>query len=154
MKTMLVSIVMLCGFAGAAYGETFSFKSTGKVTNQMMIATGADSSASANFQDTDATTTYASGKTIANKGQCASWSNPTGDQFNFTGICTFTEGSADTASLEFSCISDSPTSSDCWGAMRGVSGRFTGKTGSILWHITVGEDNQTSSANGAGMWND
>lgn len=154
MKTMLVSAVLLCGVVGAAHAETFTFKSTGKVVNTVMVPTGPDTTAGAVFQDVDTQTTYASGKTLANKGQCASWSMEPGNQFDVAGVCTFTEGTADKASIQWSCVNPTQTSGDCWGALRGDAGRFAGKTGTILWHFTGSEDGKTGSSVGAGMWND
>jgi hypothetical protein len=155
MRFAVATTILMFAAAGAASAETFSFKSTSKTVNSIQIATGASSSMGAGFSEGSSQATYGSGLKATNTFNCAVWSALAGSRFTDEGVCAFTEGTEDKATIEFSCVSDQKAGAgDCWGALRGVAGRFTGKTGTISWHQTNSADGKTASSIGAGLWND
>jgi hypothetical protein len=155
MKLVFTTAFLLCAVASAANAETFTFKSTSQNLNSINVATGATTFVGAGFSENESQGVYASGQKTNTKGTCAGWSAPVGSQFTNEGACTYTEGASDKASIVFSCVSDAKTgASDCWGALRGISGRHMGKTGTISWHQTNSADGKTGAAAGTGMWND
>ena len=155
MKLVFTTAFLLCAVASAANAETFTFKATSHNLNSINVATGATTFVGAGFNEGESQTVYASGQKTTTKNTCAGWGAPAGSPFTDEGVCTFTEGANDKASIVFSCVSDAKTGAgDCWGALRGVAGRNMGKTGTISWHQTNNADGKTGTAAGTGMSND
>jgi len=96
--------------------------------------------------------TYASGQRVTSPNKCASWSAPPTSGFATNGICTFSEGDGEQSTIQFSCQTDA-TGQDCWGGLRGVTGKRSGKSGTISWRQTANPDGPGTAA-GTGMWND
>jgi hypothetical protein len=138
-KTLIGSALVFCA-AGAVGAETFTVTSNTRTTNSINIDTGATTTAGAAFNEFDSQGVYASGQKTTSKGECAAWSTVPGSQMTTEGVCTYTEGASDKASIEFGCVDDIKAS--------------TGKTGTISWRQTLSSDGKTSKAVGVGMWND
>jgi len=155
MKLVITSAVLLCAFAGTAAAETFTFKSTSTNTKSINIATGASSGIGATFNEGESQVMSDSGKKSTTQNECAAWSTPPGSQFTTTGVCKFSEGGSNEATITFTCLADAKAgSADCWGGLRGVSGTRVGKNGTISWHQTQNPDGVSGVAAGTGMWND
>ena len=155
MKLAITSAFLLCAMVGTAAADTFTFESTSTTSKMINVATGASTAAFANFIEGQSQVKYASGKTTTTKNECAAWSTPPGDQFTTSGVCKFSEGANNEATITYTCLADMKTGvGDCWGGLRGVSGSRAGKFGTISWHQTQSPDSATGVAVGTGMWND
>jgi hypothetical protein len=155
MKLVSATAFVLFAAAGSANAETFTFKSTITTVNSLSVTTAAKTVVGAGFNEGETQVAYALGQKATQKYTCAGWSAPMGSQFTDEGICTYSEGANDKASILFSCVSDAKTGTgDCWGGLRGTAGRFMGKTGTVSWHQTNNPDGKTGAATGIGMWNE
>jgi hypothetical protein len=155
MKIIVASTLLLCASVVAANAESFTFKSTTHTVNSIIVSDGMAAPLGAVFGEGLGVTTEASGKTSNSTSSCASWTTPPGGLFTLSGVCTFSDNAKDQASIAFSCQTDMKTNvGDCWGGLRGISGRYQGKTGTISWHQQGGPDGKTGTAVGVGMWND
>jgi hypothetical protein len=155
MKLAFASGLLLCAVAGTAAAETFAFKSTSTIVNTINVATGPSSAIGAEFNEGTSQVTYAAGTTTTTKNKCVGWSAPPSSGFTTNGVCTFSEGAGDEASIQFSCQADAAAKAlDCWGALRGVTGKRAGKNGTISWRQMTNPDGKTGTAAGTGMWND
>jgi hypothetical protein len=155
MKIIFASLLLIGVSTVAANAETFTFTSTSHTVNVIAAPVAGGSTVGATFGTGKSATVYASGKKTSTTNECASWSTPPGSQFQVSGICVYTEGKDDKASLAFTCANGkSNTSGDCWGSLTGMAGRYTGKTGTISWHQSSPDGGKSGMAAGTGMWND
>lgn len=153
MKLIFASAVLLCASITAAQAESFTFEATATITNAVMLTSG-PAPYGATMSKGTSQVTYASGKKATNNFTCAAWTTPPGVT-NQNGACLFSESAEDTASIASACAVDAKTNmADCWGQLRGISGRYKGKTGTISWHGTISADQKTGKSVGTGMWND
>jgi len=136
-------------------GETMTIKTTIRFGEAVSVNTGSNTMAGGGVSESDSQVVYSSGQKATQKVKCAGWSAAPGSGFTDEGVCEFSEGANDKGTVQFSCIGDAKTrAADCWGAVRGVAGRFAGKTGNITWHQVNSADQKTGTANGVGFWND
>jgi hypothetical protein len=152
MKSGFSAGLLICALAGSAAAETFTFNSTSTTVNSISVATGPSDAIGAGFIEGQSQVTYASGRRGTTQNKCASWSAPPASGFSVNGLCTFSEGDGEEATIQFSCQTDA-TGQDCWGALRGVSGKRSGKSGTISWRQSANPDGAGAAA-GTGMWND
>ena len=155
MKILLASTLLLAGSAIAAHAQSFTFTSSTHTTNSLMISDGGTMQGAV-FGEGMGEATYSNGAKTESHSTCASWTPAPGGPFSVTGVCTYTEKGDDKASIAFSCINDAnkKNESDCWGGLRGISGRYAGKTGTISWHQKADAGDKGGTAMGTGMWND
>ena len=142
-----------CLLGSAAGAETFTMAGTGRVTDQVMVPGGGAAPIGALVATSTTKVTMASGKALAGKGHCASWTTDPGSLFTVQGACAGTDDSG-TYSVVYSCQTDAKANADdCWGRLTGVGGAYAGKTGTMSWRLMRNADGQTSAFTGAGVWN-
>lgn len=156
MKRVLIfaeATIVLALFSVAAHAESFTFKSKSHAIDAVSIGSGQNQIVDV-ISKSDATITYENGTKEENATTCANWTIPPGTPFTSNGICTFVTKSGGKGTIEFGCRDDAKTNtSDCWGALRGDSGRFKGKTGTISWHQSLDATGMNGNDVGTGMWN-
>ena len=150
MKLVTLSLAVLSMSVAAAHAESFSFAGTAKITSEIggPVAGGKPEGASMSSGDTVAT--YASGKKVSSKANCAGWSGQPGDMFASHGLCVAEDG-ANKFSVAFSCQAIDAANTDCWARLTGMSGTYLNKIGMASWH-GVRNGNTLTSA-GTGQWN-
>jgi hypothetical protein len=155
MKLAFGSGALLFAVAGIAVAETFTFESTSTTVNTINVATGPSSAIGAGFSEGESKVSWGSGATTTTKNTCAAWSAAPSSGFTTQGVCNFSEGANEQASIQYSCQGDAAMgAANCWGALRGVAGQRAGKSGTIAWRQVANPDGNTGRAMGTGMWND
>ena len=151
MKLLVIAAVMACA-ASAAHAETFTFTTTAKVIDSVLLSPAAPSGRpeGAEVFTASTLTTFADGKKQTTSGKCASWILPPGSPFGSNGVCAYTEDKAPLYAVEYSC--EAPANGgagvNCWGKLTGQGGPWKGRTGTFGFF-----NGADGSSRGTGQWN-
>lgn len=154
MRTVLVTVALVCAFPAVAQAESFTFVSRNDILNRVVAPVAGAKTIVAQFSSGEIQATYPNRK-IVSKSECATWPAPPGGMFTTTGACVATDADGSRYTVVVSCrvVEGNARVNDCFGQLTGTAGVYQGKTGTVSWRSTASEDGKSSGAAGTGMWN-
>lgn len=153
MRVILISVAALLASTAIASAESFTFTSTGQVTNQVGATGPMGRPVGTTISTIESKVTWASGKKTTAKGTCGTWSAPPGGGITNNGACTLAdEDGAFSAFFACASLDEKNTMANCWGQLSGTSGAYQGKSGTVSWRATQSADGKSNSAIGSGQW--
>jgi hypothetical protein len=155
MRALLVTAALLLGATGVANAENFTV--TGKNTSVARVGGPGPMGkpVGAGHGTSEAEVIWASGAKSTWKGDCMGWTAPPTSGFSSQGVCSWTDSDGSKIFMLSSCISlnEKNTSTDCWGRLTGLSGKWEGKVGTASWRGTQNPDGNGGTVAGAGTRN-
>jgi hypothetical protein len=155
MKALFAGMIVLCCASAAAQAETFTFTNENKNTARVAVPMPPPATPAVGAMSTaEGTVTYADGKTEKVTGTCSTQTRPPGDQFSLTGVCENTNEAGDKTGVTFGCsiVDAEKRTSNCWGILIGLSGKYQGRSGTLTWTAVGNEDQSGAKGAGGGSW--